>query len=91
MIVLGVGFFDVAFAVFRKKEKRRAQLLGNLTLYLAGGFLIVVPPLLLLLNLLEGLEVDFRPLWISSIGLLAIRLAWIRQKKTKPPPVAVDR
>ncbi len=90
-IILGVGFLDVAFALLRKKEKRRAQLFGNFTLYLAGGFLIFVPLFLLFLGLVEGSDVDLRILGGVSLGLLAIRLAWVRKKKTRPPPAAAGR
>lgn len=85
MLVIAVGFLDVAFAALRKKEKRRPYLLSSFTLYGVGGFLVVIPILVFGLSLVKAPEeivwFDYRALSGVGIGLLAIRLAHIRRKK----------
>lgn len=86
MVVLSAGFLEVAFATLRRKEKRRAQLLGRTTLLLIGGFLVFLPLLLLGVSIWMGTEAEVASavgvLSLSSLGLLAIRLARIRKRPT---------
>ena len=84
VIFIGIGFLDAAFAVLRKKGRRRPQLLGSVALYLVGSFMIVLPPWMTIDSILKGEKTDLKVLWLVSLGLLAVRLAWIRRKKTKP-------
>lgn len=90
MVILGVGFLDVAFAVFRGKGRRRSHLLSNATLYLSGGFLAALPMLVLGLGIVMGSRVDLpsilEALSISGIGLVAIRLARIRGRRASNQP-----
>jgi biotin transporter BioY len=84
MVVLSIGFFDVAFAIFRTKTRRRKNLLSNATLYFVGGFLLILPTLMVILGVLMTSKWELTPiltfLSMSSLGLLAIRLARIRSK-----------
>jgi len=84
MVVLSIGFFDVAFAIFRTKTRQRKHLLSSVTLYLVGGFLLILPTLMVILGVLMTSKWELTPiltfLSMSSLGLLAIRLARIRGK-----------
>lgn len=84
MVILSIGFFDVAFAIFRTNGRRRKHLLSNATLYLVGGFLLILPTLMVILGALMNSKWELTPiltfLSMSSLGLLAIRLARIRSK-----------
>jgi Na+-driven multidrug efflux pump len=86
MLVIGVGFIDVAVAIFRKKGKSRSYLLSNTTLYVSGCFLFIIPLLLVGVSILgksqEGAWSALKVLSVSSLGLLAIRLARIRSKRS---------
>ena len=85
MLVISVGFLAVAISMFRKQEGRDSQLMGSATLNLVGGFLVVVPLAVAGSMLLTQSNRDswllLKILPISSLGLLAMRLARVRKKK----------
>ena len=85
MLIIGVGFLSVAVVIFRRQEKRGPYLLGSVTLYLVGAFLFVMPiataGAMMLTQSYQDSWLLLKVLPLSSLGLLAIRLAHIRRKK----------
>ncbi len=90
MLVIAIGFLDVAVAIFRKKGKGRPYLLSNTTLYLIGGFLLIIPVLLVGVGIFQksqgmtwsALEV----LVFAGIGFWAMPPARMRSKRSLTKP-----
>ena len=85
IVIVGVGFLDAAYALLRG---RRKELLGSFSLYAIGGFLCAIP-ILLLVAIYKGvaksgnIEQTMLTLPAIAIGLMAIRLAWLRSRNRK--------
>jgi hypothetical protein len=86
MVVVGVGFLGAASSIFRGRNKSGISLLSSPTLYFVGGVLFALPLGILALGFIMGFRADLvfvvRLLPLSGLGLLAIRLARIKSKKS---------
>jgi hypothetical protein len=78
--IVAIGLLGVARRLLLPRKGDRGWLLGNLTLYVSGGFLMFLPPLLLVWSLFR--EVGESNYWklvgglpLVLVGFAAIQLA----------------
>jgi hypothetical protein len=90
LLAIGICFLAIAITVFRGQKKPDPQLMGSATLFLIGGFLLVLPLAIAVVMVLTHSYQDAGLLLmhvvpISGLGILTIRLAHLRRKRPTPP------
>jgi hypothetical protein len=90
LLAIGLCFLAIAIAVFRRQDDPNPQLTGSATLYLVGGFLLILPLGIAVVMVLTHSYDDVGLLLIhalpmSGLGILAMRLAYLRRKRRAPP------